>query len=114
MSVPARRLDREKRTIRVMVRMYCRAHHAPAVPLCPECAVLLDYALQRIDRCRFGPDKPTCADCPVHCYKPAMRQRIRAVMRYAGPRMLFRHPVLAILHLWDGRRRAPRSAPWNP
>lgn len=106
MSASLRRLEREKRTIRVMIGMYCRAHHAPANPLCPECADLLDYAVARTDRCRFGADKPTCANCPVHCYKPAMRERIRTVMRYAGPQMLLRHPVLALLHLWDGRRRA--------
>jgi hypothetical protein len=49
----------------------------------------------------------TCAKCPVHCYRPELRERIRAVMRYAGPRMLFRHPRLAILHLWDRVKRAP-------
>lgn len=106
MSASLRRLDREKRTIRVMIGMYCRAHHTPASPLCPECAELLDYAVARTDRCRFGADKPTCANCPVHCYKPAMRERVRTVMRYAGPRMLLRHPVLALLHLWDGRLSA--------
>ena len=106
MSASLRRLDREKRTIRAMIGMYCRAHHAPADFLCPECAELLDYAVARTDRCRFGTDKPTCANCPVHCYKPAMRERVRTVMRYAGPRMLLRHPVLALLHLWDGRRSA--------
>ena len=45
--------------------------------------------------------------CPTHCYKPEMRERVRAVMRYSGPRMLREHPVLAIAHLADGRRRAP-------
>jgi hypothetical protein len=36
-----------------------------------------------------------------------MRQRIRAVMRYAGPRMLLRHPGMAIMHLFDGARKQP-------
>jgi hypothetical protein len=32
---------------------------------------------------------------------------MRTVMRYAGPRMLWRHPLLAVAHLIDGRRPAP-------
>jgi len=37
-----------------------------------------------------------------------MRERVRDVMRWAGPRMLWRHPWLAITHVLDGRRPAPR------
>ena len=77
--------------------------HSPLpVPLlCPQYQALLDYAHQRLERCRFGEDKPSCTRCPVHCYKPAMREQIRQVMRYSGPRMLLHNPVLAIRHLWD-------------
>lgn len=32
---------------------------------------------------------------------------MREVMRFAGPRMLARHPWLAIMHLIDDRRPAP-------
>jgi hypothetical protein len=100
------RIDREKRTVAAMVRIYCRGHHwAPEMP-CADCRELLDYATCRLDRCPFGEEKSTCADCPIHCYKPAMRERVREIMRYAGPRMLLRHPVLAIRHLIDGRRSA--------
>jgi hypothetical protein len=102
---PSPRLDRERRTVGLMIGMYCRAHHSPVDGLCPECADLQIYALQRIDRCRFGTEKPTCANCPVHCYKPDQRERIRQVMRYAGPRMLFSHPLLTVWHLLDGRRK---------
>jgi hypothetical protein len=94
-------------TIEVMVRMHCRDRHALADGLCGECTELLDYALRRVDRCVFGDAKPTCAHCTVHCYSAAMRERVRAVMRYAGPRMLLRHPVLGIRHLIAGRRPAP-------
>ena len=90
-----------------MVRIYCKAHHderSGRGELCRECSELLDYARMRLERCPFGAEKPTCAKCSVHCYKPAMRERIRAVMRYAGPRMIPRHPVLALRHLLDGRR----------
>ena len=103
------RLARELKTIRAMARIYCRRHHATAAGdgLCVECAALLDYATRRLDRCVFGDDKPTCANCKIHCYSKTMRERVREMMRYAGPRMLWRHPLLAVAHLRDGRRPAP-------
>lgn len=109
MSDDPPRIAREKRTIRAMIGIYCQAHHRPTAGLCAECAELLGYAFCRLDRCPFGADKMTCARCPIHCYKPAMRQRVRAVMRYAGPRMLWRHPVLAIWHMLDGRKRRKKD-----
>lgn len=101
------RLLREQKTVAVMVRTYCAGVHGSRGGLCAECTELLAYARQRVARCPFGADKPTCAECVVHCFRQDMRARIRAVMRYAGPRMLFRHPVLAFFHLWDRRRSAP-------
>jgi hypothetical protein len=103
------RLARELKTIRAMTRIYCREHHGTGASdgLCVECEALLNYATRRLDRCVFGDDKPTCANCTVHCYSESMREDVRAVMRYAGPQMLWRHPVLAIAHLRDGRRPAP-------
>ena len=73
----------------------------PVPPLCPQCQALLDYAHKRLEHCKFGEDKPSCTRCPVHCYKPAMREQIRQVMRYSGPRMLLHDPIMAIRHLWD-------------
>ncbi|HBO42383.1 MAG TPA: nitrous oxide-stimulated promoter family protein [Planctomycetaceae bacterium] len=91
-----------------MIQIFCRAHHDAADAPCEECLALLDYALQRLERCPFGADKPTCAKCPIHCYRPAMRERIRTVMRYAGPRMLPRHPILALRHCLDAAKRVPK------
>lgn len=102
------RRTREFKTIAVMLRMYCRAHHAVKdVLLCHDCTLLHDYAQRRLERCVFGEAKPTCANCTVHCYKPAMREHIRQVMAWAGPRMVWRHPVLAVRHVIDGHRPAP-------
>lgn len=98
------RIRREKRTVTAMVAMYCRAHHGARGAPCGECAELLEYAHARLDRCRFGEGKPTCGRCAVHCYRPDMRERVRAVMRWSGPRMLLRHPVMAVRHAVDGRR----------
>jgi hypothetical protein len=99
----SKRLAREWRTIETMVRIFCRDHHEGG--LCPECKGLLDYASVRLDRCRFGADKPTCAKCPVHCYQKNRREQVKAVMRYAGPRMLWEHPILSLWHWVDARRR---------
>ena len=101
------RLARELATMRAMMRIYCHDLHAEDHGLCPGCEALMGYATRRLDRCVFGDDKPTCANCTVHCYSEAMREQVRAVMRYAGPRMLRRHPILAIRHVIDGRRPAP-------
>jgi hypothetical protein len=105
--VVARRLERERRTVRAMLELYCRHHHGTSGVLCRDCADLEGYAGRRLDRCPYGPAKPTCVNCPVHCYRAAERERMREVMRFAGPRMIWRHPVLALLHLLDGRREAP-------
>jgi len=94
-----------------MVAIYCRAHHRPAQGLCNACEELLGYAICRLDRCPFGADKSTCAQCPIHCYKPAMRAQVKTVMRYAGPRMLLRHPLLAIRHMLDSRKRTGKPEP---
>jgi hypothetical protein len=75
--------------------------------LCDDCTALHDYARRRLERCVFGAAKPTCAKCTVHCYKANMREYIRQVMRWAGPRMLRRHPVLAVRHMIDGHLPAP-------
>jgi len=100
-----RRLRRELRTVRVMIAMYCQRHHHPQEYLCPECQELFEYTEKRLRGCRFGKDKPTCLRCPVHCYKPEMREKIRQVMRFSGPRMLWRHPLLAVMHIIDGRKQ---------
>ena len=93
-------LEQEKKTVRQIVEIYCyREKHSSSKGLCEECSALLDYACQRLNSCSFGEQKPTCKKCPVHCYKPEMREKIRQVMRYAGPRMIWYHPLTAIRHL---------------
>jgi hypothetical protein len=101
------RLRREHETFVRMARIYCRRHHQPVMNgLCPECVALMQYAERRLEKCPYEADKPTCANCPVHCYKPAQRERARAIMRFAGPRMPWRHPLRALTHLFDKRRQA--------
>jgi len=109
------RIEREKRTVGKMIELYCAGRHASAHgQLCPDCADLHAYTMLRLDRCPFQEAKTTCANCAVHCYRPDRREQIRVVMRYAGPRMLWAHPLLAVRHLLDDRRKTavlpPRSA----
>jgi hypothetical protein len=101
------RLKREWKTMEAMIKIHCRDHHGAAPALCAECQGLLDYANVRLDRCRFGEDKPICAKCPVHCYQKARRDQVKTVMRYAGPRMMWEHPITSLRHWLDGFRKAP-------
>lgn len=101
------RITREKRTVEAMVRIYCRDHHGTHGSLCEECAELLSYARVRLDKCRYQEKKPTCGNCPVHCYKPSMKTKIVDVMRYSGPHMTLKHPYYALRHFLDGFVKAP-------
>lgn len=96
-------MDLELKTIARMIGLYCRGHNHAPTGLCEACSELLAYAEGRIGKCPFGVGKPVCNQCTVHCYKPDMRERVREVMRYAGPRMMARHPILAIRHLVRSR-----------
>ncbi len=103
----AAHLARERKTMTVMLHIFCREHHGQARELCEQCAQLHAYAMCRLARCPFGAEKPACANCPIHCYQADRRDEIREVMRFSGPRMLWRHPLLTVRHLLDGRRPAP-------
>lgn len=97
MDINKKRED-EKEMVSLMIRLYCRKNHKTK-ELCNECAELDRYARERSDRCPFMENKTFCSNCKVHCYKPEMREKIRKVMRFSGPRMMLYHPVMAIMHL---------------
>ena len=102
MDVDGKR-QREKETVCLMIGLYCRKKHG-GNSLCPECAALDAYAKQRIDQCQFMGTKTFCSSCKVHCYKPAMRQQIRRLMRFSGPRSSVYHPIKAIRHIIETKR----------
>lgn len=100
-------IEYEKRIVEKMVRMFFRHKKLCSgecstkdCELCAECSQLLEYAHNRLDHCKFGENKPTCKKCPIHCYKPEMKQKMREVMRWSGPRMILYHPIDAIKHLF--------------
>lgn len=98
-------LENEIKTARAMIAMFCRRHHGPE--LCGQCRELMEYVEQRLKKCTFGPGKPACSKCGIHCYQPQMRARIREVMRFAGTRMVLTHPVLSFRH-WRSSKRRPQ------
>ncbi len=97
-------MEKEFRTAQAMIGIFCRGHHGPGKELCPECRVLLDYVRKRLEKCPFRERKPRCSQCPVHCYRPELRETIRDVMKYAGPRMPWRHPLLTWRHYLTKKR----------
>lgn len=102
------RIEREKRVVEYMVQLYCKKKENNA-ELCPSCKAVIEYAHSRLDRCRFGEEKPTCKVCPIHCYKPEMKERIREIMRFAGPRIILYHPIIAIRHAVSELLFTPKS-----
>ncbi len=100
--------EREKHTVALMIRTYCRHKHGTKNGLCPECQSLHDYAMLRSDKCPFMETKTFCSNCEVHCYKPDMREKIRSVMRFSGPRMIFSHPTMALRHVIESKREKKR------
>lgn len=99
--------EREKQIVSQMIALYCRKKHG-GQGLCPDCAALDAYARQRSDKCPFMETKAFCSNCKVHCYQPEMREKIRAVMRFSGPRMIFYHPVTAIRHCMETQKEKRR------
>ena len=88
----------EQAVVKEMIALYCRKEHGSA-NLCPSCRELLEYAHTRSQNCPFMEEKTFCSNCRVHCYKPEMREKIREVMRFSGPRMLLYHPAMAVWHV---------------
>ncbi|MEW6088610.1 MAG: nitrous oxide-stimulated promoter family protein [bacterium] len=104
------RLKRERKTLKITIEMYCKGNHKVQSGICPACSELMEYSLLRLDKCPYQEGKTTCANCPTHCYKKDMREKIRDVMRYAGPRMTSKHPILAFFHFIDGMKKKPSLA----
>ena len=91
-----------------MIAFYCKKKHGGKHTLCVACSDLDTYAKQRSDKCPYMETKTFCSNCKVHCYKLAMREKIREVMRFSGPRMLLSHPVIAIRHALETGKEKKR------
>lgn len=98
-----KRIKREKKTVYVMIRMYCQHFHREK-EMCNNCLDLYKYTEARIDKCPFGQTKPVCNVCTVHCFKKDIREEVKKIMRFSGPKMILYHPYLAVKHLIDKKR----------
>lgn len=94
-------LEQENQVIEMMIDIYCKGnkHSRQKGHLCESCQALLDYAKMRSEKCPRKGEKTFCSTCPIHCYKSEYRVKVKEVMKYAGPRMLYIHPVIAIKHM---------------
>lgn len=90
--------EAEKALVAQMIRLYCKKNHK-CKQLCGECESLLQYAHFKSDKCPFIDSKTFCSSCKVHCYNAEMRGKIRMVMRFSAPRLLFCRPAAVLKHL---------------
>ncbi|WP_026089132.1 MULTISPECIES: nitrous oxide-stimulated promoter family protein [Bacillus] len=100
------RMKRERETISNMIEIYCISEHKQEV-LCDDCHKLREYAYFRLSKCPFQEKKPACQNCKIHCYKPDMKEQVKDVMRKSGPKMIYKHPYFAIMHIVDSCRKSP-------
>jgi hypothetical protein len=90
----------ELRTVNYMIALYCSHNHGTQGELCPQCQAVAEYAKKRTLHCPHIEHKSYCSVCKTHCYEPTMRERIREIMRYSGPRMLLYRPFAALRYLY--------------
>ena len=105
MKIVSKKLRREKKTLEKMINIYCQDNHNQERVRCAQCEELYQYASERLAKCILGNKKTTCAKCPVHCFKTEYKEMIKKVMRYSGPKMIYKHPLLAIYHLIDSHSK---------
>jgi len=95
-------------TVKSMISMYCKVHHRaeiePGQSICKSCLKLEIYAINKLEKCLYGINKPNCSKCPVHCYSEEMRNKIQVAMRYSGPRMIYKHPILSVFYIFNSAR----------
>lgn len=103
------RLTRESIIVSAMIKKYCKSNHSQVAANCTQCSDLLNYSNKRLFHCKFGNQKPACKQCKVHCYSPEKRESIRVIMRWAGPRMLYSHPIFALMHFIDNATATKNS-----
>lgn len=106
-----RRRQSEKVTYLAMAELYCLKKH-PDRPkirvtadevgadpkfrgwlLCETCRKRALGVVKRTDRCPHMAYKTFCHECPRPCHPPS--EEDRDMMKFSGPRLMGRHPVLA-------------------
>ena len=103
------KIEKEKDVSFLMIDIYCKRKHKVKDNNCAECNKLKDYVSLRLSKCPFGENKTFCSNCKIHCYQKEMREKIREVMKFSGPRMLFYHPILAIKHVIECKKEKKKN-----
>ncbi len=98
-------MRREIETVDAIIKLYCDKNHEQSKGLCDQCQEVRNYAIGKIENCPYQPNKPICKSCTTHCYEPAMREEIRKIMRFSGPKLIWRHPILTIRHMMNKRKQ---------
>ncbi|MBU5483211.1 nitrous oxide-stimulated promoter family protein [Clostridium sp. MSJ-11] len=94
-----RKIEKEKKVVKLMITLYCEKKHKYKEKLCNECEELLDYTHKKLTYCKFGEEKNSCKRCSIHCYKEDMREKIRRVMRFSAPRIIIHKPQEFMRHM---------------
>ena len=95
------RIDKEKEIITLMINLYCKKKHGSLNnEVCSGCRDLEEYAHKRLTYCKFGNEKSSCKKCAIHCYKKDMREKVKEVMKFSGPRILIYNPLEYIKHIF--------------
>lgn len=94
-----KKINNEKNIVKIMIGYYCKKNHFPEKNLCCDCKKLIEYTWLKLDKCFYGENKPACSKCEIHCYSAPMRKKIKDIMRYSGPRMIYIYPGAYIKHL---------------
>jgi Nitrous oxide-stimulated promoter len=102
------RIEREKRLVKFMINRYCADNHKTE-QLCFDCNDLLEYSLKHLIKCPFAVNKPACSNCTIHCYSKIYKKKIQTVMRYSGPKMIYKCPKDSILYFFDKLRYRSNS-----
>ena len=103
------KIEKEKEVSFLMIDIYCKKKHKTKKELCDECKQLKEYVELRLNKCPFKDIKTFCSNCKIHCYQKDMREKIKEVMRFSGPRMIFYHPVLAVKHVIESRKEKKKN-----
>ena len=94
--------QKDRAILEAIGTIYCRAHHAEcaqdAAGLCPECREVVETTLAKAQTCPYG-HSGNCQDCDTQCQRGTSKQRVKAMMRYAAPRMVYRHPLMTLSYV---------------
>ncbi len=96
------RRERKHEIAEKMIITYCKGNHdgQAETGLCAQCKDLCEYSKFRTSKCPHIEKTLFCVNCPTPCYKPDMKEAMRVMMKYSGPRFFLRHPIIVLDHVF--------------